>query len=331
LGQGASDGGEGRLLVRGVADEDAGIRWSEPAPLGGAACSTTVGVYALAREATGWRGTFFPLSGAGEAKGPLLAGRAQATVVCGQQGAFVVLSEEGELRASRWTPVEHHPISLPSAPPPASDEDTLMASIDDKLVVAKLRASEVYTLVWQNEKKPRTWRKAELISKDHLTLEAIEPGHDRIGLLFVRTIRRAKGCPAGEAADAVAEVAIVDETTGQFVHPPEAVETWRCGAEPGPFFSGWAQGKLMVAWPRGADAACLHAGVRRGGIGYAEVDGRTGRARVAKIARAAETIVGAGCDGPRCYAIAVTRGSDPCGPADALDAGRLEMIAYPQY
>jgi hypothetical protein len=323
-----ADAGDGRVLLRFPSQGDAGF--PERVPIGAAACATEDGVYAVDREKTGWSGSFISLDAAMiEPSRMVLSGNSAATIVCGQRRAFVALSAPGELSAVAWARAEHddRPTALPKATTADAEEDTMMAAMDDALVVVKLDRSVVHTLVWTGA-KGAAWRKADPIAKQGLALEMVEAEKGKIGLLFVRTVPRAKGCP-GEATDAVAEVALVDAETGKLARAPESLETWRCGAEPGPFFSGWAAGRLVVAWPRGADAACTRAGVRRGGLGFAVVDPATGRAVVGRLARPAETIVPAGCDATRCYAVALTRGSDPCGPSDGPESGRLEVIAYP--
>jgi hypothetical protein len=328
LARAAGESGEGRVLYRlGLAqDAGAGARLA----VGAASCATEDGVYSLARDAAGWTGSFFSLDDVTADPVTLaLPGRSEATVVCGQHRAFVVLSPPGELRAIAWSKTEHgaRPTALPR-PTTTGDEDTAMAAMDDELAIVKLERSVVHTLVWTGSGNV-AWRKAEPIAREGLALEAVEADKGKIGVLLVRTIAKVKGCPAGETTDAALEVALVDAATGKLVRAPESLETWKCGAEPGPFFAGWAGGKLVVAWPRGADAACVRAGVKRGGIGYAEVDPASGRARAGRVGRPAETIAPAGCDGTKCYAVALTRGAEPCGAVDAPDAGRLEVIAYP--
>jgi hypothetical protein len=329
LARAAADASDGRVLLRFGSGGHA--ESPESVAIGAAACATEDGVYTLAQGKSGWTGSFFALDDAkGEPAKLTLTGRSEATIVCGQHRAFVALSAPGELTAVAWTKAEHddRPAALPRPIIAGAEVDTVMAAMDDALAIVKLDRSVVHTLVWTGA-KGAAWRKAEPIAKEGLALEAVEAEKGKIGLLFVRTIAKAKGCPPGESTDAVAEVALVDAETGKLARAPESLETWRCGAEPGPFFSGWAGGKLVVAWPRGADAACTRAGVKRGGIGYAEVDPASGRARVGRVARAAETIVPAGCDANRCYAVALTRGADPCGPSDGPESGRLEVIAYP--
>jgi hypothetical protein len=333
LGRPSADGGSGgRVLLRVGLAGGAGVTRLDLSPVGTAACATMDGVYSVARESTGWRGTFVALTQAGgESKGPLVSGRSEATIVCGQHRAFVVTNSGGELHAIGWSPngYDAHPALLPPLARSTPEGETLMAAMDDKLVIAKFRKSTLHTLVWSGEPSGSAWRSEAGALHDGLVLEAMEPAQGQLGLLFVRTIPKVKGCKGNETTDSVAEVALVDATTGKFVHAPESVETWKCGAEAGPFFSGWANGKFVIAWPRGPDVACARAGVRRGGIGYAVVEPGTGRASTGRISRPAETIVEAGCDGSKCFAVALTRGPNPCDPTLLPDSGRLEVIPYP--
>jgi hypothetical protein len=328
LGRPTNDGGAGRVLLRLGETIEAGS--AAPVIVGAAVCATAEGVYSIARDVSGWKTAFYPLAdGGAETTGGVLPNRAEATVVCGQHRAFFVARGAGELRALAWShSAERNPPALLPAPTSegASDE-TLMTAMDDELVIVKLDGSIIESLVWSGQGVPG-WRKSSALAQEGLSLEALEGQNGEIGLLFLRTIAKAKGCPAGDATDAVAEVAIVEARSGKLVHAPEPVETWRCGSEPGPFFTGWAGGRFIVAWPRGADATCTRAGVRRGGIGFASVDPKSGRATVGRISRPAETIADAGCDDARCYAVALTRGSDPCA-SDGPESGRVEVIAYP--
>jgi hypothetical protein len=329
LADAPDDAARRRVLLRVAAFGDGGADTSDLVPVGSATCSTADGVYSVARENDGWKGTFFPMTG-GSSDGPFLPGRSDATIVCGRRRAFVVLAGSGEIRAARWLPGEHdaRPTLLPKAPLADGEDETLMSTREDDLVVVKRDRSAFHTLVWSGD-AAASWRKAEVVPREGRALEALEADPTRLALVLVRTVTKVKGCAGSETTDAVAEVAIVELDSGKLVHAPEAIETWKCGAEPGPFFTGWTGGKLVVAWPRGADVACARAGVKRGGLGYAEVDPSGGRAKVGRVARPAETLVEAGCGESRCYAVALTRGSDPCGAADGPESGRLELVAYP--
>jgi hypothetical protein len=330
LVRGGADGSDAPLFYRVRADGDAGVTLGDPLSIGTVACATIDGLFSLRRDGSLWKGSFRSLSSEGdEIAGPTVNARSEITLVCGQHRAFVAVNTDGAIRVLAWSASDFdpRPTSLPK--PPGSDDDALMTAMDDQLVVANLKGAFLNTLVWQPGGGKANWHKASLSGGDEVTLEAVEAVSGFLGLLMLRTTDAAKACRGGDAMDAVAEVAILDIETGKLVHPPERIETWRCGAEPGPFFSGWANGKLVIAWPRGADAACARAGVRHGGVGFAEVDPKSGRARVGRAGTPAEAVTSAGCDGAKCYAAVVTRGTDPCGPADGREAGRLAVIPYP--
>jgi hypothetical protein len=69
--------------------------------------------------------------------------------------------------------------------------------------------------------------------------------------------------------------------------------------------------------------------VRWGGLGFAVADPGGARVRVEHAGSPGDTIAEAGCDKEKCYAALLTRGDEPCGPADGPQAGRAEIIAYP--
>jgi len=331
LARAPADGGRARVSLRIAMGGDGGATVIDSRPVGSAACSTLDGVYSLERDGAGWRGSFRSLTLAGgEERGPRLGASSEVTIVCGQHRAFVVVNGRGEQRVVAWAPEGHdaRPTILPKPPLPDPDEGALMAAKGDELVVAKIQKSTLATLVLQNN-HGAIWRVADVAAGDGLALETLEPGEGVIGLLFIRTVSPVKGCSGSEKTDAVAEVALADAASGKIVRAPEPIETWRCGAEPGPFFSGWIGGRLVIAWPRSADSACARAGVRHGGIGFAEVEPGAGHVRVTRLSRPFDAIAGAGCDEKKCYAVALTRGADPCGPADGPDTGRLEVIVYP--
>jgi len=329
LADAPDDAAKRRVFLRVSIDADGGAHASEPVSVGGATCATADGVYSIARDNDGWKGTFFPFAGEAS-EGPFLPGRTEATIVCGRARAFLVLAGSGEVRALRWSPSDHdaRPTLLPRVPSAEGDDETVMSAAEDDLVLVKRDSAALYTLVWTGQ-GAASWHKAEMNSPEGRALESIEAEAHWLGMLFLRTVPKAKGCSGSETTDAVLELAVAALDTGKLVHAPEAVETWKCGAEPGPFFTGWTRGKLVAAWPRGADAVCTRAGVKRGGLGFAEVDPAGGRAKVGRIARPAETIAEAGCGESQCYAVALTRGSDPCGASDGPESGRLELVAYP--
>jgi hypothetical protein len=265
-------------------------------------------------------------------EGLLGPAKSEATLVCGQHRVFLTTASDETSRVLTWINGERPPapVFLPKMVGSPGESDTSMAPFEDQLVAVKLdETGAVRIWKWKGGAAPTVWTKAVLGAKGDAGLEAVIPAAGMVGLVLTRTVDPGKSCRDADALDTVAEVAIVDDVSGRVVHAPERIETWRCGAEPGPFFSGWAQGQLVVAWPRGADAACARAGVRYGGITYAAVEPRATHAKIGRAGRPTESIADAGCVDGKCYVAALTRGSDPCASADSADAGTLEMFSFP--
>jgi hypothetical protein len=88
----------------------------------------------------------------------------------------------------------------------------------------------------------------------------------------------------------------------------------KCGHEVGPFFTGLVGEAVAVAWPeRTGGAGRPRAPIV--GLVHARVDA-TGKPATGRIEQSADAIVDAGCDGTRCYAV-------------ALAAGMVKVLRYP--
>jgi hypothetical protein len=333
------DGGSRRVLYLVAANADAGAFVGDPIVVGDAVCPTLDGIHWLAREGSGFKGWRRAIGALGGEvlPGPLFPSQSEITLVCGAHRAFLASNVEGLVRVVSWAEKDRpqsaatdaRPVVLPKPPLASAPDDMLMAAMGDGLALVALEAKAIAVAFYRPDQAATRWQKVTLPNGGEATLEGIEPDSDKIGLLMLRTVPSLKGCRNGDANDTVAEVAIFDGESGRLVRSPERVETWRCGAEPGPFFSGWTAGKFVIGWPRGADAACARARVRWGGLGFAVVDPGGAHVRVGHAGPSGDSIAEAGCDADKCYAVALTRGSDPCGPADGPDVGKLEIIAYP--
>lgn len=305
----------------------------EPARLGEASCTTAEGVFSLMQEGLGFRGLFQAMEpGGAPAFAPTVPGDGEASVVCGQHQAFVVLNRAGEVSVVAWSKggFDAKPTRLPKVPSAAAEDAIALGAMEDKLVLATSDPLAIYTLVWARGSDATSWRTANHRTKGEMSIEALEPAAGKIGLVLAETTA-ATTCRHGESNDTSISVAIVDAENGKLVRPPERLETWRCGAEPGPILAGWASAKFVLAWLRASDAACSRAGVRYAGLGFAEVDLlRGGPSKTGRAGAAAESIAMAGCGSARCFAVAVTRGStDRCGAADGSEAGKLEVVSFP--
>jgi hypothetical protein len=290
---------------------DAGVRLSSPVDAGDASCATSDGVFSLYREADTFRGQFWPFSGTATAvEGLLGPAKSEATLVCGQHRVFFATATDETSRILTWLDGEKlaSPGILPKTADSPGESETSMAPFEDQLVAVKLdQTGTVRIWKWKGGASPAAWTKASLGGKGEAGLEAVIPAAGMLGLVMTRTVDPGKSCRDSDALDTVAEVAVISDVDGRVVHAPERIETWRCGAEPGPFFSGWVQGQLVVAWPRGADAACAKVGVRHGGITYAVIEPKATRARIGRAGRPAEAIADAGCVDGKCFVAAVTR------------------------
>jgi hypothetical protein len=331
--RGLSAKGSAKRLYRVDLGVDAGRQLSSPVDAGEASCATDDGVFSLYRDADALRSKFRPFVGTDpEIEGLVGPAKSEATLVCARHRVFLAATVQDTSRVFVWARGEKpvSPVVVPKVAGNSGESETSMAGLEDGLVAVKLDENGT-VFVWKckGDKSPSAWTRASLGEKGEAGLEAIVPSAGMLGIVLTRSVDPGKSCKDTDALDTVAEVAIVDDTTGRVLHPPERVETWRCGAEPGPFFTGWVDGQLVVAWPRGADAACARAGVRFGGISYAIVGPKAGRARLGRAGRPAEAVADAGCVGTKCYVAALTRGPDPCAAADSPAAGTLEMFSLP--
>jgi hypothetical protein len=332
-----TDAGSRRVLYRLEGSGDAGARVGEPTQIGDAICGTLDSVYWVEREGSGFKGWRRAIGEADAAPvaGPVLTSQSEVTLVCSEHQAFLATNVEGQVRVVTWSAEATSPASsvrqvmLPKPPLSGAPDDLLMSAMSDGLVLVALDSKAMAAALFRPGQPVTRWQSVKLPSLQGLSLEAIEPEANKIGLLLLRTVAPAKECRKDDANDTVAELAIFDLDASKLVRAPERVETWRCGAEPGPFFSGWASGKFVVGWPRGADAACARARVHWGGLGFGRADPGGAHVQVERVSSPADTIAEAGCDQEKCYAVALTRGAEPCGPADGPEVGKAEIIAYP--
>lgn len=328
LGGATTDGGRGRRFVALDAKlEPAG----EPFSAGDGACATADGVATISRSAEGWDVRFAADAVHSAAiAGPGAGASAEATLACGDHRLFVVPSGEGARRAVAWTPGADAGAGSAELPPGVGDDGTAIATDGETLVAAKIGATGVVELLsWSGEAAAPAWFATKLREGSEATLESIDARRGVVGLVTTRELP-AKGCPGGgDATDTVAEVSLVERASGEVVRAPERIETWRCGADAGPFWIGWAADRFVVVWPRGADAACARAGLRWGGVGFAAVERASGHVRAGRAGRAADAIAFAGCDDARCWLAALTRGDQACAAADAPRAGTIDLVAIP--
>jgi hypothetical protein len=308
-----------------------------PLEVGDAACATVGAVAWVDRAEAGWRLRSWAFGAPAEASGPSLPASVDVAIECGQTRVFAVTGSADAAQVVSWVPGAETSAGAVLVPPLAAggggdrDERPAMTVASDTLILAAVgRAATLAVWAWSGDGAAPAWLRTKLRVGEGAGVEVVEASEDAIGILTTREVEASRGCPSGsDPTDTIAEIALVGRADGRVMHPLERVESWRCGAEPARFWSGMPGGRFVAAWARGADAACVRAGVRRGGVGFVSVDAGGGRATIGRAGRPAETFADAGCDERACYVAAITRGPDACAPVDGAAAGAIELFSFP--
>ena len=329
-----SDSGTQKKLV--LFRRTPGGRLSAEAPLvaGEAACAMLSGVATINRTEKGWRARYRTFaSPAAVLEGPEVEGRSEGAVVCGRERVFLIAGKDEITHAVMWNPGTKE-ISTPLSirrPEDATNEDDVAVTTDGAaLVIVRMSdTAAISVFTWSGSEAPPPWTRAQFHTTGEIALEVVEALGDAIGLAVSESVDGKGSCAEGkDASDTALRVGVLARD-GHVLHPLDRVENWRCGAEAGPFWGGWANRRFHVMWPRPADAACARAGVRYGGIGYVVLDGSRSKEpmHVERAGLPAEAVAGAGCDEDRCYVASITRGASPCAPGDNPEAGAIEVTA----
>ncbi len=336
----ASPGG----VVASVEGEGGQRQWLRAASIGGlasapweptepSACATAADAALLSRVEGGFQARLAPLAGgpAADAGAPL-AGTA-ASLLCGATRAFLLVDRESEHVARALASPPPPDVALGGAREPGDVERSFAAYVaGDQLVALRLGSKRGLRFrTWDGvTREAGPWVHADLALEGEVAFELALVTADAIAVVTSRSVEASRACP-DDSGDTVAELSIVRRSDGAVRRAADRLETWRCGAEPGPFWGGTPRGRFVVAWPRGVDSACAKLGVRYGGLSVASagVEGK-GPPRVDRLGAPAEAIEDAGCDDERCVAIALARGeAGACVAADDPSSGAPRVLAYP--
>ncbi|MCU0685957.1 MAG: hypothetical protein MUF34_27555 [Polyangiaceae bacterium] len=328
----ASVEGEGgqRRWLRAASSE--GLAKAEWEATEASACTTSREVALLTRVEAGFQARIAPIAaGAPVDAGAPLAGTA-ASLLCAPARAFLLIDREHEhvARSLGAGPLE---VSLGDEKERDDAEKSFSVHVAGEELLA-LRLGSKRGLRFRSwngaAREASPWVRADLALDEETTFELALVTDDALAVVTTRPIEASRPCPDGEPNDTVAELSIVRRADGVVRRSADRLETWRCGAEPGPFWGGSPRGRFVVAWPRGADSACAKAGVRYGGlvVATAKPEGKS-PPRVERLGAPAEAIEDAGCDAERCVAVALGRGeAGACVGVDDERAGTLRVIAY---
>ena len=322
-----------RLLRAGAVSQLAASSWT---PSEGSLCAVGSTLFGLRRVDSGFVVGSSSLAG-GEWK--RLAEPVDALglmLQCGARGPFL-LGDDGEHHFAR-TFRDEKPANIVVVGDNdfSDDERGLYSKVQgDELVVVRAgEKSGVQIRLWDGSSdKPSAWEKTALSLPEDSTIEHVMVTATHVVFVTSRDAGATHTCADGEQPDTIAEVSVVSRADGKVTRQAERIESWRCGADVGPFFGGMVQNKIAIAWPRGADVACSKKGVRFGGIGFATfAPGGEGNRKVSSINSPAEWLEFAGCSTERCSVVAIdrTKSSDnTCVDGADPEAGEPKVLSFP--
>jgi hypothetical protein len=188
----------------------------------------------------------------------------------------------------------------------------------DDLGVVRLGTSGIVAIRELRGGKLAPWKKlATHVERDE---DVVAVDADAKSAVVVVTRETGASCADGSPATGLRAIRVDRATWAETAYELSPGE---CGKDPGPFFTGSLDMGLVVAW--------AERGAKRG-PGGAPVEslahrllGPGGPAPLVRIPVPADLLVDAGCDGKRCYAVAVSRapGSEEIAPE------RAHGVTYP--
>jgi len=251
----------------------------------------------------------------------------EAGLVCGAHRAFALLEEDEStsllpfplLSAEAGTSVGS-PTTLLRDKDFGEDEQRERAeyTVDDDFGVVRFGNSGAFAMreMRAGVLQPLRRLKTTIPHDDEVVAVDASPR----ALVIVYTQEGTEGCPGGQEGAVATKVRALRVDRASFEESLVDLAPGTCGREVGPFFTS-AQGEnVAVAWvertsavgrPRAPISALAHA--------HVPVTGAP--TPLARVDEAAEALVDAGCEGARCFAVALTRDSD-------AGAGMVKVLRY---
>ncbi len=152
---------------------------------------------------------------------------------------------------------------------------------------------------------------------------AVDASPRAVVIVFTEDVGDA--CPKGDGGAPTASTRVkalrIDRTTLE--ESTLELSTGMCGREVGPFFTGVIADTVSVAWVERLSIV----GMSRApiaGLAHRTVPASGAAGELARIEQAADALVDAGCDGARCYAVALARRTG----MDAMVPGLARVLRY---
>ncbi|MDB4933887.1 MAG: hypothetical protein JWP87_859 [Labilithrix sp.] len=258
-----------------------------------------------------------------------------AALVCGVHRAFALLDEddgtsvvilgggEGDAGATTSSPTKLLKESE------FGDDDQRERSeytVGDDVGVVRLGVSGAVTLREVKSGAPGPIRKLKTMIPRDDDVVAVDASPRAVVIVFTEDVSDA--CPkdagaAGSTGTASTRVKAlrVDRTT--FEESTVELSPGMCGREVGPFFTGAIGDGVSVAWVERVPVAGK-ARAPVAGLAHRLVPPSGAPAELARIDQPADALVDAGCDGTRCYAVALARKTG----MDAMVPGLARVLRY---
>ena len=314
---------DGRTVRQMVTLGKGGEVQGEPVDVGTVACSTEDALVWTEKGTGKWRVLAKPWASAPREVASVAADR-EPVVVCGTRRVFALGHGEDDITFAIGDADGGAARRLMAATDFGTDEDRELTeyTVGDDLGVVRVGSAGQVAVREARGDAIGAWKKLAATIPADDDLVAVDGDAKATYVITTRESSSACGsAPSGSAAMSVQAMRIDRATFAEAVSEVAAAE---CGKELGPFWTGSAAGRFVVAWAeRAGKREATSAPVV--GLAYRVLDGEGGAGAVVRIARPADALVDAGCDKDHCYAVALARepGTTNMVPEAA------QVIAYP--
>lgn len=253
-----------------------------------------------------------------------------AVLVCGAHRAFGLLDEDDGTSLVSWGGVDGGAggvtlTSLLKESEFGEDEQRERSeyTVGDDVGVVRLSVGGAVSMREVHAGAAGPLRKLKTTIPRDDDVVAVDASPRAVVVVFTEDVGEA--CPKGDGAAANVSTRVkalrVDRTT--FEESVVELSAGMCGREVGPFFTGALGDGVSVAWVERLPVA----GMSRApiaGLAHRSVPASGPAGELARIDQPADALVDAGCDGARCYAVALARRAG----MDAMVPGLARVIRY---
>jgi hypothetical protein len=261
----------------------------------------------------------------------LPADKEGAVLVCGAHRAFGLFDDDDGTSLMTWGGVDGGAaagVSLTSLLKESDfgeDEQRERSeyTVGDDIGVVRLSVAGAVSMREVRGGVPGPLRKLKTTIPRDDDVVAVDASPRAVVIVFTEDVGEA--CPKGDSAGANASTRVKALRVERATLEESVVELspGMCGREVGPFFTGAIGDTVSVAWVERVPVA----GMSRApiaGLAHRAVPAAGPAGELARIDQPADALVDAGCDGARCYAVALARHAG----MDAMVPGLARVLRY---